>query len=414
MTILRVLAAMSGGVDSAVAAARAAEAGHDVTGVHLALSGNPRSYRTGARGCCTLEDARDARRAADVIGIPFYVWDLAERFHEDVVEDFVAEYARGNTPNPCLRCNEKIKFAAVLDRAIALGFDAVCTGHHARLIPALPTPAAQGGDAPRPTSAARPGYAAEPRDAAQPSPAARPETGRRLLRSVDAGKDQSYVLAVLTSAQLDRAMFPLGDITKEQVRQEAAARGLAVADKPDSHDVCFIPDGDTRSFLRGHLGSAPGAIVDADGTVVGSHDGSYGFTVGQRRGLGLSHPAPDGQPRYVLDIEPVSRAVTIGPAADLEVTEIEAARPVWSGCAPPGAPLDCLVQLRAHGAPLPATVTPAAAADGTDRLQITLHKAARGIARGQAAVLYDGDLVLGSATIARAVREPSAAPAPAR
>jgi tRNA-specific 2-thiouridylase len=403
MNTLRVLAAMSGGVDSAVAAARAAEAGHDVTGVHLALSGNPRSYRTGARGCCTLEDARDARRAADVIGIPFYVWDLAERFHEDVVQDFVAEYARGNTPNPCLRCNEKIKFAAVLDRAIALGFDAVVTGHHARLIPALPTPVSE----PAPASGLTP--------ASGPGDAARPETtGRRLLRSVDAGKDQSYVLAVLTSAQLDRAMFPLGGITKEQVRQEAAARGLAVADKPDSHDVCFIPDGDTRSFLRGHLGSAPGAIVDADGTVVGRHDGSYGFTVGQRRGLGLGHPAPDGQPRYVLDIEPVSRAVTIGPAADLEVTQIEATRPVWSGCAPPGRPLDCLVQLRAHGTPLPATVTPAAAADGADLLQIRLHEPARGIARGQAAVLYDGDLVLGSATIARAAREPAQTPGPSR
>jgi tRNA-uridine 2-sulfurtransferase len=384
MTTLRVLAAMSGGVDSAVAAARATEAGHDVTGVHLALSGNPRSYRTGARGCCTLEDARDARRAADVIGIPFYVWDLAERFHEDVVQDFVAEYARGNTPNPCLRCNEKIKFAAVLDRAVALGFDAVCTGHHARLIPARPTPAAQ------------------------------PGAGRRLLRGVDAGKDQSYVLAVLTSAQLDRSMFPLGGITKEQVRQEAARRGLAVADKPDSHDVCFIPDGDTRSFLRGHLGSVPGPVVDTDGTVVGRHDGSYGFTVGQRRGLGLGRPAPDGQPRYVLDIEPVSRAVTIGSAADLDVTQIEAARPVWSGCAPPDRPLDCLVQLRAHGTPLPATVTPAAAPAGGDLLQIRLHEAARGVARGQAAVLYDGDLVLGSATITRAVREPSPTSAPAR
>jgi tRNA-specific 2-thiouridylase len=222
------------------------------------------------------------------------------------------------------------------------------------------------------------------------------------------------VLAVLTSAQLDRALFPLGGITKEQVRQEAAARGLAVADKPDSHDVCFIPDGDTRSFLRGHLGSAPGAIVDADGTVVGRHDGSYGFTVGQRRGLGLGHPAPDGQPRYVLDIEPVSRAVTIGPAADLDVTQIEAARPVWSGCAPPARPLDCLVQLRAHGTPLPATVTLAPAPAGGDVLQIRLHKPARGVARGQAAVLYDGDLVLGSATITRAVREPAETTAPAR
>jgi tRNA-uridine 2-sulfurtransferase len=364
MTSLRVLAAMSGGVDSAVAAARAAEAGHDVTGVHLALSSNPRSYRTGARGCCTLEDARDARRAADVIGIPFYVWDMAERFHDDVVRDFVDEYARGNTPNPCLRCNEKIKFAAVLDRAVALGFDAVCTGHYARLDPAMP----------------------------EPGP-------RRLLRSVDPGKDQSYVLAVLTSGQLERALFPLGDSTKEQVRQEAARRGLAVADKPDSHDVCFIADGDTRNFLRGQLGAAPGRIVDADGTVVGSHDGSYGFTVGQRKGLGLGRPSADGRPRYVLDIEPVSNTVTVGSAEDLDVCEIEASRPVWSGCAAPAGPLDCLVQLRAHGEPQAATCE---LEPSGGMLRIRLHHPARGIARGQAAVLYDGDVVLGSATIAQA------------
>jgi len=360
MTTLRVLAAMSGGVDSAVAAARVAEAGHDVTGVHLALSSNPGSYRTGARGCCTLEDARDARRAADVIGIPFYVWDLAARFHADVVQDFVQEYARGNTPNPCLRCNEKIKFTAVLDRAVALGFDAVCTGHHARLEPV-------------------PG-----------------DGGRtRLVRSVDAAKDQSYVLAVLTSEQLSRAMFPLGDTTKAQVRQEAAARGLAVADKPDSHDVCFIADGDTRGFLQRQLGSSPGQIVAADGTVVGSHDGSYGFTIGQRKGLRVDRPAADGRPRYVLSIEPVSRTVTVGPADALDVREIEATRPVWSGCQPPDGPLDCQVQLRAHGQVHAATCRPA-----DDGVRISLREPARGIARGQAAVFYAGDAVLGSATIA--------------
>ena len=205
---MRVLAAMSGGVDSAVAAARAVDAGHDVTGVHLALARNPQTYRSGARGCCTVEDARDARRAADVIGIPFYVWDMADEFHASVVDDFVAEYAAGRTPNPCLRCNEKIKFAAVLDRAVALGFDAVVTGHHARLGP-----------------------------------------DGLLRRSVDLAKDQSYVLAVLTRTQLDRSVFPLGDTTKSRVRAEAAARGLAVAEKPDSHDICFIADGDTRGFL---------------------------------------------------------------------------------------------------------------------------------------------------------------------
>jgi tRNA-specific 2-thiouridylase len=352
MSGLRVLAAMSGGVDSATAAARAVDAGHQVTGVHLALSANPKSYRTGARGCCTLEDARDARRAADVIGIPFYVWDMAERFHRDVVEDFVAEYAAGRTPNPCLRCNEKIKFAAVLDRAIALGFDAVCTGHYARV------------------------------------------THGVLHRAADPAKDQSYVLAVLTTEQLRRAMFPLGDTPKAQVRAEAARRGFAVAGKPDSHDVCFIADGDTRGFLARHLGEAPGQIIDASGTVLGEHRGAYGFTVGQRKGLRVGRPAADGRPRYVLDIEPVTSTVTVGPAEGLDVTEITATRPVWTGCAPPAEPRDCVVQLQAHGE---VHACMARVEDG--QLLIRLCHPARKVARGQAAVLYDGDTVLGSATI---------------
>jgi len=343
---------MSGGVDSATAAARAVDAGHEVTGVHLALSANPSSYRSGARGCCTLEDARDARRAADVIGIPFYVWDMAERFRRDVVDDFVAEYAAGRTPNPCLRCNEKIKFAAVLDRALALGFDAVCTGHYALI--------ADG----------------------------------KLRRAVDPGKDQSYVLAVLTSDQLSHAMFPLGDTPKDRVRAEAARRGLMVADKPDSHDVCFVADGDTRSFLTRQLGQAPGRIVDQSGTVLGEHDGAFGFTVGQRKGLRLNAPAADGRPRYVLDIEPVTRTVTVGPAESLEITEITAVRPVWTGCPPPVRPVRCRVQLSAHGTPITGT----ASLDG-NVVRICLDEPARGVAKGQAAVLYDGDTVLGSATI---------------
>jgi tRNA-specific 2-thiouridylase len=263
---------MSGGVDSAVAAARAADAGHDVTGVHLALSSNPQSFRSGARGCCTLEDARDARRAADVLGIPFYVWDMAERFRADVIDDFVAEYAAGRTPNPCLRCNEKIKFAAVLDKARALGFDAVCTGHYARI------------------------------------------DGGRLRRAVDPDKDQSYVLGVLTVDQLAGAMFPLGPTLKSEVRAEADRRGLAVADKPDSHDICFISDGDTGGFLRDRIGAAPGPIVDTDGVTLGEHEGAFAFTVGQRRGLRIGRPAPDGKPRYVLDISPVTGTVTVGSA----------------------------------------------------------------------------------------------------
>jgi tRNA-specific 2-thiouridylase len=355
---MRILAAMSGGVDSAVAAARAVDAGHDVTGVHLALAAQPATLRHGARGCCTLEDANDARRAADVLGIPFYIWDLAERFREDVIEDFVAEYAAGRTPNPCLRCNEKIKFSAVLDRALALGFDAVVTGHHARLVDGS------------------------------------------LRRSVDSAKDQSYVLAVLTSAQLAHAIFPLGDSTKDDVRVEAARRGLAVADKPDSHDICFIADGDTRAFLGRHLGEQPGPIVDAEsGEVLGGHDGSFGFTVGQRRGLKLTVPAPDGQPRYVLSLQPKTNTVVVGPGELLDADEITAAAPVWTSGSEPVLPLRCDVQLRAHGMVGPATVTIDA---GT--LVARLDRPQRGVAAGQALVMYDGPVVIGSATISAARR----------
>ncbi|NYI06536.1 tRNA 2-thiouridine(34) synthase MnmA [Allostreptomyces psammosilenae] len=372
---LRVLAAMSGGVDSAVAAARAVEAGHDVTGVHLALSTNPQSFRTGARGCCTLEDSRDARRAADVIGIPFYVWDLAERFRQDVVEDFYAEYAAGRTPNPCLRCNEKIKFAALLDRALALGFDAVCTGHYARVVERT------GADG---------------------------TVTRELHRAVDPGKDQSYVLGVLDAEQLAHAMFPLGDTTKDAVREEAERRGLAVARKPDSHDICFIADGDTQGFLARRLGSRPGAIVDTEGRQVGTHEGTHGFTVGQRRGLRIGTPAPDGKPRYVLDISPVDNTVTVGPADALDVTALTGIRPRWCGTPPVGSG-SYTAQLRAHGEEVP--VTAEFAADAGE-LRVTLQRPARGIAPGQAVVLYDGTRVVGSATIDRTRRRPEE-PAPA-
>ena len=351
---MRLLAALSGGVDSAVAAALAVDAGHDVTGVHLALSRTPAALRSGSRGCCSREDARDAGRAADVLGIPFYVWDLAERFQADVVEDFLSEYAAGRTPNPCLRCNEKIKFAAVLDRALALGFDAVVTGHHARL------------------------------------------SGGVLRRSVDQAKDQSYVLAVLTPAQLSSTVLPLGELTKTEVRELARTRGLGVADKPDSHDVCFIADGDTAGFLRDHLGERPGPVVDAlTGAVVGRHDGAYAYTVGQRRGLALSVPAADGRPRYVLSVTPVTRTVTVGPVEQLDVTTVQTAAPVWSSPRP--LPLACTVQLRAHGASYPCTVL----GEG-EGWRLALGTPARGIAPGQAAVLYDGDEVLGSATVASA------------
>lgn len=221
---LRVLAAMSGGVDSAVAAARAAEAGHDVTGVHLALSANPQSFRTGARGCCTIEDSRDARRAADVIGIPFYVWDLAERFREDVVDDFVAEYEAGRTPNPCLRCNEKIKFAALLDKALALGFDAVCTGHYATVVLAE-------------------------------------DGSRELHRASDMAKDQSYVLGVLDEKQLAHAMFPLGDTltTKDEIRAGPSAGAWPSPRSPTATTSASSPTVTPRASWRTASAARPRA-----------------------------------------------------------------------------------------------------------------------------------------------------------
>jgi len=354
---VRVLAALSGGVDSAVAAARMVDAGHDVVGVHLALAGMP--TRSGSRGCCSREDARDAARVADVLGIPFYVWDVSQRFRAEVVDDFVAEYAAGRTPNPCLRCNETIKFAAVLDRALALGFGAVATGHYARLE----------------TS---------------------PEGTVTLLRAADGEKDQSYVLSVLPQHRLRHAAFPLGASVKSEVREEASHRGLAVAAKPDSHDICFVPDGDTSGFLARHLGPAPGPVVDgASGEVVGSHDGAYAFTVGQRKGLRIGRPAPDGRPRYVLDVSPLERTVTVGPRAALAVDGAHLGTPVWCGV-DPGRAFAALGQYRAHGDAVPVDVRPGS--DGAGWVAV-FAAPQHGVAPGQTLALYDGDRVLGSARI---------------
>ncbi len=352
---MKVLAAMSGGVDSAVAAARLVQAGHDVTGVHLALDRNPRPFREGTRGCCSLEDAHDARRAADALDIPFYVWDFSERFQEEVVADFLDEYRAGRTPNPCLRCNERIKFAAVLERGLALGFDAVATGHYARLVE-------RGGIV-------------------------------ELHRAADPLKDQSYVLGVLNQQQLRHCLFPLADTPKPKVRAEAASLGLKVAAKPDSYDICFIPDGDTQGFLRDHLGKQDGPIVDEVGQRLGGHRGSYGFTVGQRKGLDLRVPAADGRPRYVLRIEPKDNAVIVGPREHLAVSELTGVRVTWTS-EPLMAPTRCLVQYRAHGAALPGQV----GVDG-DRVSVSLDEATHGVAPGQTMVLYDETRVVGSATI---------------
>jgi tRNA-specific 2-thiouridylase len=356
---MRVLVAMSGGVDSSVAAARMVDAGHDVVGVHLALSSAPGTLRTGSRGCCSKEDAGDARRVADILEIPFYVWDFADRFKADVIDDFVASYARGETPNPCVRCNERIKFSALAARALALGFDAIATGHYARL------------------------------------------SDGRLRRAVDSDKDQSYVLGVLTAEQLAHSLFPIGDSPKSQIRSEAAERGLAVADKPDSHDICFIPSGDTRAFLGARIGVRRGNVVDSGGAVLAEHDGVHGFTIGQRKGLGIAGPGPDGRPRYVTSIDAETATVHVGDVADLEVRTLTGERPVIAAGAALHGPVECEVQVRAHGG-IAATV--AELRDG--QLVAELRSPLRGVAPGQTMVLYtpdpDGDVVIASATISAA------------
>jgi len=357
---MRVIAAMSGGVDSSVAAARMVDAGHEVVGVHLALSRS--SAHAGSRGCCTLDDARDARRVADRLDIPFYVWDLSARFAEEVIDDFVDEYRQGRTPNPCLRCNEKIKFSAVLDRALAMDFDAVGTGHYAQVL--------EGADGPE------------------------------LHRAVDPDKDQSYVLGVLGREQLRHALFPLGADLKAEVRDEAERRGLLTARKPDSHDICFIPDGDTMGFLRSRLGDEPGDIVDvATGEVLAQHDGAQGFTVGQRRGLGLRVPSADGSPRYVVDVDVITNTVRVGSPELLDVDVIEGSHVIFPGRPIGAEPVAVHAQVRAHGIPVPAR----ARVDG-ERLLVELDEPIRGLATGQAVVLYDGTRVVGSATVDRTRR----------
>ena len=386
---MKILAAMSGGVDSAVAAARAVDPGHEVVGVHLALSRMPGTLRTGSRGCCTLEDSMDARRVCAQLGIPFFVWDFSERFKEDVVDDFIAEYEAGRTPNPCMRCNEKIKFAALLEKAVSLGFDAVVTGHYARVI-------------------------------------TNDDGNRELHRAADWAKDQSYVLGVLTHEQLKHAWFPLATTpSKAEVREEAACRGFSVAKKPDSYDICFIPEGDTRAWLGEHIQMRPGLIKDTSGTVLGEHPGAQAYTVGQRKGLALGKPAPDGKPRFVLEIRPKTNEVIVGSRELLAVDEIRGIRATWAGvpvaeaaefmgqdpklgaCS---ATFEVTAQVRAHADPVRGTAhlqwveNTDENTEGQLRLEtvVRLKDGLSGVAPGQTMVLYQGTRVLGQSTIARA------------
>jgi tRNA-specific 2-thiouridylase len=274
-----------------------------------------------------------------------------------VIDDFISEYQAGRTPNPCMRCNEKIKFAALLERAIELGFDAICTGHYATLVDG--------------------------------------EHGLELHRSSEEAKDQSYVLGVLNAEQLAHCYFPLGTTPSKQiVRAEAEARGFSVAKKPDSYDICFIPDGDTRGYLAEKMGMEQGEILDRSGEVLGTHEGAHAFTVGQRKGLNIGRPAPDGKPRFVLEIRPVQNQVVVGPKEALAVSQIAGSRYSWAGAAPRDTEFACEVQIRAHADPVPAV---AHLEDGA--LVITPDAPLDGVATGQTAVVYVGTRVVGQCTI---------------
>jgi tRNA-specific 2-thiouridylase len=306
----------------------------------------------------------DAQRAANKIGIPFYVWDFSERFKQDVVDDFIAEYSAGRTPNPCMRCNERIKFAALLEKALALGFDALCTGH----------------------------YASVEKD---------DDGNLELHRSFAMAKDQSYVLGVLTEEQLRHSYFPIGKAAnKEDIRNEARERELSVANKPDSYDICFIPEGDTRNWLSDKVELTPGSIVDMEGAELAKHDGALGYTVGQRKGLNIGRPAKDGKPRYVLEIRPKENVVVVGPEEALTISELSGEKFSWCGKAPKNVAnwLDAEVQVRAHGESHPCKIRVI-----DSQMVIRPNQPIRGISPGQTAVVYLGARVLGQATIDKTV-----------
>lgn len=355
----KVLVAMSGGVDSSVAAALLTQAGHDVTGVHLKLApDNPTSREGRPHGCCSVADADDARRVAQVLEIPFYVWNLTEAFKAAVVDDFVGEYVAGRTPNPCVRCNERIKFGYVLERGLAMGFDAVATGH----------------------------YAVSSHDGDRP----------RLYRGADSAKDQAYVLSTIGAEALSRSRFPVGRLTKAQTRAIATDLSLRTADKPESYDICFVEPGKTAAFVEQMAGPQPsGPILDEDGTRIGDHRGIQGFTVGQRRGLGLGLD----QRRYVVDVDARTNTIVVGAQELLLRTRIEAGKTTWFADAPqPGSRVG--VQIRAHGAVIDATVETVA----DTGIAFRLDRPERGVAAGQLIAVYDGDEVLGGGTISGASR----------
>jgi tRNA-specific 2-thiouridylase len=351
---MRVVVAMSGGVDSSVAAALLHEQGHEVIGISMQLYDQRGPEAFGS--CCSLDDLHDARRVATALGLPHYLMNFERQFQATVVANFVGEYAAGRTPLPCAHCNSDLKFAALLDRASGFEAHALATGHYAR------------------TAAA--------------------EDGRlRLRRGADPNKDQSYFLFSLTQAQLARATFPVGDLSKAEVRAHARRFGLDVADKPDSQEICFVPDGDYAAFVarREPEVARPGPVVHVDGRTLGTHGGVHHYTVGQRKGLGVSAPAP----LYVIRIDAESRQVTVGPKGALDRTTLTASGMNWISGQAPSDWLPVAAQIRHRHSAAPSRVR----AIGDDRAEAVFDEPQPAITPGQAVVFYDDDMVLGGGWI---------------